>query len=114
MPEQPVVCMADASALTRIFANILSNAVKYSDGDLVIMLSNTGNLTFANHASGLDEISTGKLFDRFYTVENGAGSTGLGLSIARTLTEQLHGHLSARYAEGMLYLYLSFPIWLHQ
>ena len=61
--------MLNRNALSRIFGNIINNAVKYSDGDLVITLTEDGKITFTNHASQLDEIKVGRLFDRFYTVE---------------------------------------------
>ena len=110
MPEQKIVRMLNRNALSRIFGNIISNAVKYSDGDLVITLDKDGGITFANHASALDEIRVGRLFDRFYTVESAsADSTGLGLSIAKVLTEQMGEEISAEYEDGMIRVKLSFP-----
>lgn len=110
MPEQKVSRMLNRNALTRIFGNIISNAVKYSDGDLIITLSENGEITFSNHASRLDEIKTGRLFDRFYTVETAsAESTGLGLSIAKVLTEQMDGEIAAEYEDGMIRVKINFP-----
>ena len=110
MPEQKITRLLNRNALSRIFGNIISNAVKYSDGDLVITLDKDGVITFANHASALDEIRVGRLFDRFYTVESAsADSTGLGLSIAKVLTEQMGGEISAEYEDGMIRVKLSFP-----
>lgn len=60
----------DQGALQRTFTNILSNAAKYSDGDLKITLEKKGYITFKNRAQRLSEVEAGKLFDRFYTVEN--------------------------------------------
>ena len=102
MPREKVVRMLDASALSRVFSNLLQNAVKYSDGDLEITLESTGEIVFANRAPGLDEIQVGRLFDRFFTVESARKSTGLGLSIAKHLVE-CHGggiSLSSRLGEG--------------
>ncbi len=97
MPEQPVIRTLDAAALRRVFGNILSNAAKYSDGDLTVNLTPEGTVTFTNHAHGLGRVQAERLFDRFFTVESANGSTGLGLSIARQLTEKMDGHISAEY-----------------
>ena len=109
MPEKKIVRSLNKAALSRIFANIISNAVKYSDGDLRVTLSETGSILFANHASGLDEVQVGRLFDRCYTVENAKKSTGLGLSIAKSLTEQMGGIITAGYENGMIQVQVSFP-----
>ena len=92
------------AALTRVFTNLLNNAVKYSDGDLSVTLTDSGDIIFKNHAKGLSAATVGQLFNRFYTVEAGHDSTGIGLSIARTLIERMHGSISASYEEGCLYI----------
>ena len=109
MPEEKLVRTLDAAALRRVFDNILSNAAKYSDGDLTVTLSPDGSVTFSNHASALSRVEAARLFDRFYTVDSARGSTGLGLSIAKLLTEKLHGTISANYENETLTLRLSFP-----
>ena len=91
-----------------MLANILNNALNYSDGDLAVQLDEDGTLHFSNHAAALDEVSTAQLFDRFFTVENARHSTGLGLSIAKSLTEQMHGEISAAYSDGLLMIRLRF------
>jgi len=104
MTEKKILRRLDRASLSRIFANLISNAIKYSDGDLDIELTDEGEILFANAASGLDEIQVGRLFDRFYTVESSRKSTGLGLSIARTLVEQMHGTIAAGYEKGRLWI----------
>ncbi|WP_418490321.1 sensor histidine kinase [Frisingicoccus sp.] len=108
LPETDVIRRLNSAALTRILSNIFSNAVKYSDGGFSVSLDAKGIFQFKNQASGLDEVQTGHLFDRFYTVNSGSHSTGLGLSIAKTLTEEMHGHIDATYHEGCLTITLSF------
>ena len=108
MPEKKVVRRLNAAALSRIFENVLNNAVKYSDGDLKIMMSEDGEIEFSNHAAALGEVQVGRLFERFYTVENGEHATGLGLSIARLLTEQMGGSIKAQYADGVLIIRVNF------
>ena len=107
--ETKVVRMLDRSALSRVFSNLISNVIKYSDGDLKIVLSENGEIAFSNMASGLDEIQVGRLFDRFYTVEAARKSTGLGLTISKTLVEQMKGTISATYENNRLSIHIFFP-----
>lgn len=109
MPQCKVIRTLDRSALTRVFSNLLNNAIKYSDGDLAITLSEAGEITFTNTASGLNEVQVGKLFDRFYTVDAARKSTGLGLAIARTLIEQMNGTISAKYKNSRLSICIVLP-----
>lgn len=107
--EKKILRSLDPSSLSRILSNLLSNAIKYSCGDLHISLSDYGEIVFSNTAPDLDEIQTGKLFDRFYTVDSGRKSTGLGLSIARALTERMGGQIWAEYANTVLRVHVLFP-----
>lgn len=109
IPETKVMRMLDRSALSRVFSNLISNTIKYSDGDLKIVLSERGEVTFSNMASGLDEIQVGRLFDRFYTVEAARKSTGLGLAISKTLVEEMNGTISAKYENSRLSIHILFP-----
>ena len=109
IPETKVIRTLDRSALVRVFSNLLNNAVKYSDGDLDITLSENGTVIFSNTAPGLNEVQVGRLFDRFYTVEAARKSTGLGLAIARTLVEQMNGTISAGYENGRLSITIELP-----
>lgn len=96
------------TALQRIFSNILNNCAKYSDGDLKVELKDTGEIIFSNRANNLSEVETEKLFDRFFTVENGKASTGLGLSIAKALTKKMNGMISACWIKGTIYITILF------
>ena len=109
LPEEKVVRQLDAAALRRIFDNILSNAVKYSDGNLAVSLLPDGSVTFSNRAPALSRIQAGRLFDRFFTVEAARDSTGLGLSIARLLSEKMGGTITAEYKTGRLHVRAVFP-----
>lgn len=109
LTKEKVIRNLDSHALSRVFSNLLNNAVKYSDGDLEISLFENGEIVFANTASKLDVVEVEKLFDRFYTVETAKNSTGLGLSIAKTLTEQMRGEISAKYKDGKLYIKIILP-----
>lgn len=100
--KNSVIRQSNRAALSRIFGNIIGNALKYSDGDLSVELSDDGRVNFKNYAHNLDKLRVEKLFDRFYTVQEARGSTGLGLSIARSLVEQLGGSIGAEYEDGVL------------
>lgn len=108
LPEEPVFRELDAGAVNRIFSNIISNVLKYSDGDLSVVMDKSGSITFSNTAHKLNTVTVGRLFDRFYTVEASRNSTGLGLSIAKMLTERMSGSISAQYQNKRLYVTIDF------
>lgn len=113
---QPRICMSgkriekqlNREALNRVFSNLLSNALKYSDGDLEITLRDDGEILFSNYASGLNGVQVEKLFDRFFTVEAARNSSGLGLAIARSLVERMGGVIEAGWKDGRLRISVRF------
>lgn len=109
LPENPVVRQVDRGALSRVLGNILANALKYSGGDLAVTVTQRGQMIFSNLAPGLDPISAGRLFDRFYTVESSRQSTGLGLSIAKELAQRMDGSIGSNFQNGTLTVWVEFP-----
>ncbi len=65
-------------------------------------------MIFSNTAKNLSPVQVEQLFDRFYTVEIAHNSTGLGLSIARTLIERLNGKITAEYNDSKLSIRIKF------
>lgn len=108
MPSQAVWCTLDQSAVTRIFGNIVNNAIKYSNGDFIVNLNDDGSVTFTNTSKELSTVEVSKLFDRFYTVDSARKSTGLGLSIAKLLTERMNGVIDATYENDKLTITITF------
>lgn len=108
--EKQILCYVNKAALMRVFENILSNALKYSDGDLKVELLESGELIFSNTACKLNEIQVGKLFNRFFSVEAARNSAGLGLAISKALVEQMDGTISAQYKGDRLSICVAFPI----
>lgn len=107
--EKKIIKNLNAESLSRIFQNIIGNAVKYSDGDLKIILDDKGKMIFSNRTKTIDKIQIQRLFDRFYTVDTADNkSTGLGLSIAKMLTEQMGGKITAEFENTVISIIIEF------
>ena len=90
------------ACMIRVFENIFSNVVKYSNGNFKVELKNDGEIIFSNKATSLDATTVQKIFDRYFSVENAKESTGIGLSIAKQLVELNGGSISADYVKNVL------------
>jgi len=106
--QKRIIRKLNKEALQRVFSNIINNAVKYSDGDLKITLYENGDIEFSNTAKEISAVEVERLFDRFYTVEAAHHSTGLGLSIAKTLVGRMGGIIKAEYKADKLIIKISF------
>jgi hypothetical protein len=106
--DRKIIKRLNEAYVSRIFSNLLNNALKYSDGDLDIELSDEGKITFANTARNISAVQAEQLFDRFYTVEAARNSTGIGLSIARKLVERMGGTIKAEYVNDRLLIIVWF------
>ena len=105
--ETPVKRRLNREAVDRILENLLHNACKYAERELSLRLTEDGTIELSNPTT-MNAVDAAKLFDRFYTVQTAKGSTGLGLSIARTLTERMGGTIDAEAENGVLTIRLRF------
>jgi heavy metal sensor kinase len=99
-----VTLQADAAKLTRLFTNLVDNAIKYSEAGDTVTVTVTPRLdyaaiTVADTGPGIAAEHMAQLFERFYRadkarsramVDGNGGGAGLGLSIAQWLA-QVHG-----------------------
>ncbi|WP_449427614.1 heavy metal sensor histidine kinase [Rhodanobacter umsongensis] len=90
---------ADRDLFRRAVSNLLSNALRYTaPGEAINILAKKIDhgvyVTVENPGPGIDPEHLDKLFDRFYRIDrsrsDSAKSTGLGLSIVKSIME-LHG-----------------------
>ncbi|MBO4458198.1 MAG: HAMP domain-containing histidine kinase [Butyrivibrio sp.] len=107
--EEKIVRNLYPTYVERIMNNLVSNALKYSDGDLEIKLSDDGVLRVSNSSAKLSSVDVNKLFDRFFTVETGSrNSTGLGLSIVKLFADRMDLSLNATYENGKIAIEVGF------
>ena len=91
---------ADEEALTKIFSNLIDNAIKYASGSVSITLThcyhnNSYKVMVTNDGFIIPAEEREKIFESFYRVKESAGQsgTGIGLTLSRTLAEMHNGSL---------------------
>ncbi len=96
---------ADISMMNIILENIISNAIKYSFKNQLVevsikKVSEKILCSISDHGSGIPEEQIGKIFDRFYRVDESRTSQiagkGIGLAIVKQLTELQHLEISVQ------------------
>ncbi|MDD4969096.1 MAG: two-component regulator propeller domain-containing protein [Paludibacter sp.] len=99
LPVKTVNAPVDKEGLTKIVNNLLVNAIKYSDDIIKIDLSIENKffiIQISNDGSLIPQEESEKIFDPFYQLSNNrnvSSSSGIGLSLARSLTELHNGTL---------------------
>ena len=114
LTDEPLWVSADENGLLRIFHNLTSNCLKYGQKEASVSLECTAGqavLTFRNPAEGFTEKDAEQIFHRFYRKDasRNAQGSGLGMSVAKLLAEQMGGRLDAQLEEGMLAIRLLLP-----
>jgi NtrC-family two-component system sensor histidine kinase KinB len=107
-PELAAAAMSvDPERLRHVFANLLTNASKYSRTDGVITLGATAEggfvrFTVRDHGCGIPAESVGRVFDRFYRAPDQEKSgAGLGLAIAREIVVAHGGSIACTSEPGV-------------
>ena len=117
LPGCSVFLDTDRIMMERILQNLLSNAVRYCAGDIMISLSEEGNgkvvFCMENTVPAGTKIDTARIFDRFYTGDPSrhGESTGLGLAVVKVLTEKLGGEIGAGVRGDVLWIKAEYSIY---
>ncbi len=101
--DEDMRALADADALSRVFANLVANALRHGTGGLWITQRGR-TVAFANEVRDACAIDPARLFDRFYQADASRSKegAGLGLSIAASLCEKMGARIEARLGGGCL------------
>ncbi|WP_070269071.1 response regulator [Duganella sp. HH101] len=108
LPAEEIMIYADYARVVQIFANILSNAVKFTPqgGNVVVRAQRNGDelrVTLRDSGIGLDAEAIARIFRMFEQSKTVAGQfssgLGIGLSLARQFAE-MHGGSVEAHSDG--------------
>jgi len=103
-PDEFPAVEADSDKIEQILTNLVGNAVKYSPagGEITVagvvdVSTNVVMIRVTDHGIGIPREHIGRVFERFYRVDNrdsrDTPGTGIGLYLVKTLSEAHHGNV---------------------
>ncbi|MBN1465493.1 response regulator [candidate division KSB1 bacterium] len=107
--QMPLI-RANEEDLFRLYANLISNAIKYTpeNGDVRVEIKRTKShvrVDVIDTGIGISGEAQKHIFDEFYRAQNAVDKkitgTGLGLSIAKKIAEDHHGYIDVTSEEGV-------------
>jgi two-component system phosphate regulon sensor histidine kinase PhoR len=107
-PHPPVPVTADRSRLEQVLANLLDNAIKYTErGRVTVRVGMEDAVAWCeveDTGAGIPTAEQPRIFERFYRVDKARsrakGGTGLGLSIVKHIVMLHEGEISVRSEPG--------------
>jgi signal transduction histidine kinase len=109
LPERSLMVCATEKGLTRIFGNLIDNAIKYTPGGGRVTLEVTPqvdrvSISIADTGIGIPADQLGHIWEEFFRArtakDSGIVGTGLGLGIVKQQIERFGGTISVRSEEG--------------
>lgn len=114
VPETEIIALADEEALNKIFSNLINNAVKYAQHNVTIRLLPLENnathvmIEIENDGHVIPDEMREKIFEPFYRMKEASKQqgTGIGLALAKSLTELHKGSLYLKTPNNGLNLFV--------
>lgn len=105
MPVKPIDLWVDSDKLSMIMNNLLSNAFKYTPKKGTIEVSTQENdqeilIEVLDSGSGISPNALPNIFDRYFKTESLSTSTGIGLSLTKSLVELHQGSIKVNSTIG--------------
>ena len=116
IPEEDFLFVkADPKKLSRVFENLISNAINYTFEEAVItvkawrenedkpLAEQTVKIIVQDNGIGIPDNEISMIFDRFYRAKNSGGNikgTGIGLSIVKTIIDNHDAKIEVESAIG--------------
>lgn len=101
---------ADETMIMRVLINLISNAIKYNKNNGIIRVTlsefnNKATIKICDNGIGISKENLEKIWDRFYQVDpsktnNDTGSSGLGLSIVKSIVDAHEGKITVQSTLG--------------
>lgn len=119
VPETEVIVNVDAAKMARVYENIISNAVKYSNKPAQVEITLTKEMDKAvvsihNTGRNIANEDLRKIFDRLYRTDEArnseTGGAGIGLSIAKSIVDLHGGSIWVESAAGEVCFYVVLSI----
>ena len=102
--EDPVLLPIREQDAERLFGNLISNAIRYAKSEILLTCRTEKDAVFvsvADDGPGISDEDLPHIFERFYKGKN--GRHGIGLALARSITESCHGVLTAYNKDGAVF-----------
>jgi signal transduction histidine kinase len=107
LPEQPVPVSLDAPRFNHVIDNLLMNALKYSQGEILVCVTRgdaNATIAISDRGIGIPANELGAVFARFGRASNarrkGISGSGVGLYVSRKLVEVHGGSIAVQSEEG--------------
>jgi len=116
--DDNITCWADPDKLSRVFNNVIKNAISYSFENTQIKIdvkckNETIIVSIQNEGYTIPEQKLSSIFEKFYRIDDSrttsTGGTGLGLAIAKEIITLHGGIIEAKSSENITTFTLIFP-----
>ena len=117
--EESITLYADSDKLSRVFNNLIKNAINYSkkDSDINIKTFKSTNkvtILIINNSKKIPQESLNRIFEQFYRLDSSrtskTGGSGLGLAIAKDIIQLHNGTIKAASNEKETTFTIELPI----